>query len=339
MKNQSGDAQTFDLGDVTLQNGMLPSARLVYKTHGTLNAAKSNAILFPTWYGGQHPDVEWVIGPDFALDPRRYFIIAVNIVGNGQSSSPSNQPPPFDRMRFPRVTVLDNVLMQRRLLQERFGIDRLLLVVGRSMGAQIAYQWASYFPEMVERILPLCGSARTAPHNYVFLQTVKMALTSDPAWRDGEYTAMPIDGLNRMRLIFDSWGLSQSFYRQGLPRALGFANLDDFLRREVPALLRDANDYLAQVRTWERADISDNEVYNKDFSAALRAIKARAIVMPSRTDLYFPPEDSEIEVAGMPNAELRVIPSVWGHRAGSPGSDPVDIRFFDQAIRDLLAWT
>ena len=221
MKNQSGDAQSFDLGDVTLQDGTLPSARRVYKTHGTLNAAKSNAILFPTWYGGQHPDVEWVIGPDFALDPRRYFIIAVNIVGNGQSSSPSNQPPPFDRMRFPRVTVLDNVLMQRRLLQERFGIDQLLLVVGRSMGAQIAYQWASYFPEMVERVLPLCGSARTAPHNYVFLQTVKMALTSDPAWRGGEYTAMPIDGLNRMRLIFDSWGLSQSFYRQGLPRALG----------------------------------------------------------------------------------------------------------------------
>src|SRR6185437_1164832 len=166
MKNQSGDGQIFDLGDVTLQDGVLPSARLVYKTHGTLNAAKSNVILFPTWYGGQHPDVEWVIGPDFALDPRRYFIIAVNIVGNGLSSSPSNQPLPFDRIRFPRVTILDNVLMQRRLLQERFGIDRLLLVVGRSMGAQIAYQWASYFPEMVERVLPLCGSARTAPHNY-----------------------------------------------------------------------------------------------------------------------------------------------------------------------------
>ena len=59
--------------------------------------------------------------------------------------------------------------------------------------------------------------------------------------------------------------------------------------------------------------------------------------MPSRTDCYFPPEDSEIEVAGMPNAELRVVPSVWGHRAAAPGTDPEDIRFFDRAIRDLLA--
>ena len=333
---KSLDYEVYDLGDVTLQHGALPSARIAFKTHGMLNAAKNNAVLFPTWYSGQHPDVGWIIGEDFSLDPRRYFIVVVNILGNGLSSSPSNQPPPFSRMRFPRITILDNVKMQRRLLQERFAIERLRLVVGRSMGAQIAFQWACYYPNLVESMLALAGSARTSPHNYVFLQTVKMALTSDPAWRNGEYDASPVEGLNRMRLIFDSWGLSQTFYRRGLHLKLGFPSTEAFLQRQVPSLLRDANDYLAQVRTWELADISDNEIFNKDFKAALGAIEASSIIMPSRTDLYFTPEDSEIEVANMPSAELRVMPSIWGHRGGSPGSDPADIRFLDRAIGDLL---
>ena len=222
------DCEVYDLGDVALQHGVLPLARIAFKTHGTLNAAKDNVVLFPTWYSGQHPDVEWIIGEDFSLDPRRYFIVVVNIFGNGMSSSPSNQPPPYDRMRFPRVTILDNVKMQRRLLQEQFGIDRLRLVVGRSMGAQLAFQWGSYYPDLVENMLALAGSARTSPHNYVFLQSVKMALTSDPAWRNGEYDVPPVEGLNRMRLIFDSWGLSQTFYRQGLHLKLGFKSTDEF---------------------------------------------------------------------------------------------------------------
>jgi len=328
----------YDLGSVTLQDGVvLPSIKIAYKTHGALSAAKDNAILFPTWYSGQHPDVEWVIGPQWALDPARYFIVVVNIFGNGVSASPSNQPAPFDRARFPRFTILDNVLLQRRLLTERFGIDILRAVIGRSMGAQLAFQWGSYFPDKVERILPLAGSARTSPHNFVFLQNIRMALTSDPAWQQGEYTTQPTLALERMRLIFDSWGLSQTWYRQGLYGQQGCATAEDFINRKVPAPPRDVNDFLAQVRTWERADISDNDIYKKDFPAALRAIKARAIVMPSRTDLYFPPEDSEIEVSHMANAELRVLESVWGHRAAAPGTDPRDIAFFDAAIRDLLA--
>jgi homoserine O-acetyltransferase len=332
------DHEIYDLGAVTLQDGVaLASIKIAYKTHGTLNAAKDNAILFPTWYSGQHPDVEWVIGPQHALDPARYFIVVANIFGNGMSASPSNQPPPFDRARFPRFTILDNALMQRRLLTERFGIDMLRAVIGRSMGAQLAFQWGAYFPDKVERILALAGSARTSPHNYVFLQNVRMALTSDPAWESGEYTSQPTLGLERMRLIFDSWGLSQSWYRQGLFGKQGYATPAEFLDRKAPAPPRDVNDFLAQVRTWECADISDNDVYKRNFPAALRAIKAKAIVMPSRTDLYFPPEDSEIEVSYMPNAELRVLESAWGHRAAAPGTEQRDIAFFDAAIQDLLA--
>jgi homoserine O-acetyltransferase len=324
-----------EFGDVTLTTGaVLPAARLAYATHGTLNADKSNAILFPTWFGGQHPSNEWIIGPGHALDPSRYFIVVVNIIGNGMSSSPSNTPAPADGPRFPYVPVLDNVILQRRLLAEAFGIEHLKLVVGRSMGAQVAFHWAAYYPDAMDTVLPFVGSARTSTHNWIFLENVRTAITSDPAWLGGEYTAQPFEAFKRMRLVFDSWGLSGSFYRQGLHLKMGFASTAEYLNRAPN--VSDANNVLAQVNTWQGADLSNNDRYHGDYAAALGAITARTIVMPSRTDMYFPPEDSEIEVSHMPNAELRVIESVWGHRAGAPGTDPVDTAFIEAAIRELL---
>ncbi|EJJ31480.1 alpha/beta fold hydrolase [Rhizobium sp. CF142] len=329
--------QLYRTGPIFLQyGGHLPDAYLSYKTFGTLNAAKDNVVLFPTWCAGTHRDVEWIIGPGRALDPARQFIVAIDMFGNGMSSSPSNTPAPFDRTRFPRVSILDNVTQQRRLLREIFGIERIKLVVGRSMGAQIAFQWGSYFADEVECILPMCGSARTSPHNYIFLATMKMAVKSSPDWLSGDYQGNALGSLQQFWLNADAWGFSQAYYRQGLHLTEKYQKTQDYLDRPLPEKWVDANDLLAQFATWEVADISDNDKFNKDFPAALRAITAKAIVMPSRTDMYFPPEDSEIEVRSMPDAELRVIPSIWGHRASSPGSDPCDIQFFEKAITDLL---
>src|SRR3954451_10810551 len=112
------DYELFDLGDVTLQHGAtLRDAKLAYKTFGELNAAKDNAIVYPTWYSGRHWDNEWLIGEDKAgLNPDRWFIIVPNMLGNGLSSSPSNPPPPWDRARFPQIAVRDNVAAQHRLV-------------------------------------------------------------------------------------------------------------------------------------------------------------------------------------------------------------------------------
>ena len=146
------DYNIFEAGDVVLQSGLTyRGARLAYKTHGTLNTAKSNVIIYPTSYGAQHPDLEWLIRPDKALDPSKYFIVIVNKFGNGLSSSPSNTPPPFDRGRYPHFTMADNVRVQQRLLAEVFGIERVALVYGFSMGAQQAFHWAALFPDRVER--------------------------------------------------------------------------------------------------------------------------------------------------------------------------------------------
>ncbi len=334
------DGEIFELGQYTLQKGgVLPQARIAYKTHGTLSPARDNAILFPTWFSSTHRNNEWLIGPGRALDTGRYFIVCPNLFGNGLSSSPSNTPPPYDRMRFPLVTVLDNVRAQQRLLAERFGIERLALVLGRSMGAQTAFQWGAWFPERVARLLPFCGSAKTTPHNAVFLESVRATLTADAAWQEGEYIEPPRKGIRAVGRLYASWAMSQAFYREGLHWKDGDRTLQEYLeKRWDPNFLRsDANDLLAMLATWQAADISDNERYSGDWPAALAAIRCPAIVMPSRTDLYFPPEDSAAAVKHMPRAELRVIESVWGHRAGSPNSDPRDIAFIEQAIRDLLA--
>lgn len=334
------DYKIYDLGDVALQSGLtIRDAKLAYKTFGTLNAAKDNVIVYPTWYSGQHYDNEWLIGKDMALDPDKYFIIIPNMLGNGLSSSPSNTPAPYNKARFPNVTLYDNIMLQHRLVTELFGIEKIALVTGWSMGAQQTYQWGASFPEMVERIAPFCGSAKTSIHNFVFLEGVKSALTADAAWTQGWYDEPPAKGLRAMARVYAGWGFSQAFYRQKLYLTCGYSSLEDFLVAfwEGFFLNRDANNLLAMLWTWQYGDISANPKYNGDFEKALGAITCKAMVMPGQTDLYFPPEDNEYEASCMPNAEFRPIPSVWGHFAGGPGLNPVDVKFIDDSLKELLA--
>jgi homoserine O-acetyltransferase len=143
-----------------------------------------------------------------------------------------------------------------------------------------------------------------------------------------------------MARVYAGWGFSQAFYREQLDiKELGYSSLEDFLVAfwEGFFLAKDANNLLAMLWTWQHGDISANEVYNGDFEKALAAIKARAVVMPGHTDLYFPPEDNEYEVSKMPNAVCRRFPSIWGHFAGGPGTSPQDVKFLDTALKELLA--
>ena len=330
----------FEAGDTTLQSGVvLPGVRIAYRTHGRLNAARDNAIVYPTHYSGTHDSNVWAIGADKALNPDKYFIIIPNMLGNGQSSSPDNTPAPFDGPRFPLVTVLDNVRLQHRLITEVFGISTLALVTGHSMGALQTFQWGALYPGMVQRIAPFCGSARTSRHNWLFLEGCKSALLADAAFAGGDYAAPPVIGIRAFARVYAGWAWSQAFFRHQLDRErLGLPSLEAFLTHawEPSFQAHDANNLLAMLATWQAADVSTNPQFNGDFAAALAGITARAVVMPCRTDLYFPPEDSEIEVAQMPHARLHVIPSIWGHMAGG-GINPDDAAFIDAALAQLLA--
>lgn len=331
---------TFELGDFALQGGAtLRGAQLTYETYGTLASDKGNAIVYPTWYSGRHQDNEWLIGEGMALDPSRYFVIVPNMLGNGLSSSPSNTPPPYDRARFPAVTMADNVRAQHRLVTEHFGIERLPLVTGWSMGAGQTYQWAVSHPEMVERIAPFCGSPRTSYHNQVFLEGVRAALTADGAFEHGWYTAPPTRGLRAAARVYAGWGFSQAFYWDRLYERLGYSSLEDFLVGFWEGFFlddRDANNLITMLLTWKNADVGRTRGFAGDTKAALASIRARALVMPAEKDLYFPPEDEAWAVRHIPNAELRVIPGVWGHFAGH-GSNPEDTAFIDAALKELLA--
>jgi homoserine O-acetyltransferase len=330
----------FDLGDFTFQHGAtLRGAKLAFQTYGTLSADKSNAIVYPTWYSGRHWDNEWLIGEGMALDPKKYFIIVPNMFGNGLSSSPSNTPAPYDRARFPRVTMYDNVHAQHRLVTEHFGIERLSLVTGWSMGAGQTYQWAVAYPEMVERIAPFCGSSVTSEHNQVFLEGVKAALTADEAFRGGWYDKQPTLGLRAAARVYAGWGFSQAFYWQQVYQQLGFTSLEDFLVGFWEGFFldnRDANNLLTMLWTWQKADVGLTPDFDGDTERALSSVKAKALVMPAEKDLYFPPEDEKWACGFIPDAELRVIPGVWGHFAGG-GSNPVDVAFIDSALKELLS--
>ena len=128
------DYEVFKLGDVKLLSGViLRSAKLAYKTYGTLNADGNNVVVLPTFYTGTHKRNEGFFGPGRAIDPQKYFIISINLFGNGLSSSPSNALPPQDGPRFPTITLWDNVVCQHKLISEHLKIKKIALVAGLSL--------------------------------------------------------------------------------------------------------------------------------------------------------------------------------------------------------------
>ncbi|ETI27191.1 hypothetical protein G647_09874 [Cladophialophora carrionii CBS 160.54] len=355
----STDYETYQLGDFCLQSGKtIPDAFIAYKTFGS---PSNPAVLYPSWYSGLISDNEWLIGSDKTLNPDKYFIIITALFGNGQSTSPSNSP---DMVPFPDVTFYDNVKAQHRLLTEKLGVRHLRAVLGWSMGAAQTFQWATQFPDFLDIAVPFCGSARTSIHNQVFLEGVKSALLAakrvssrgstfgrvepdkgDAAatkksrtWTDEERTV----GLKAFGRGYAGWGFSQAFYREKLhEKAYGAKSLEDFMTSfwEAWALSKDPENLLVMLHTWQAGDVSKQDPYNGDFETAMASIKAKTLVLPSKTDLYFPPEDSEYEVQNMAPGvgRLDVYPSIWGHWAGGPPGNMDDVKWLDERLAKMFA--
>ena len=339
MIQQMDDYFTFDAGNVVLQSGMtFRGAKLAYQTYGTLNNDKSNVILYLTSFAAHHYDIDWMVGPGKALDTDKYFVVIPSLFGNGLSSSPSNASVPYNSNRWPNFTMMDNVRIQHRLLTEQLGIRSLRLALGWSMGGMQAYHWAALFPNMVERLVVLCGAAKCSPHNQVFLEGIRATLTADPAFENGYFVRHPERGLRAMARNYAAMAMSQTFYRSEMWRESGHSSLEDYLlfSWEGNFLKRDANNLLSHLWTWQHANIADNELYRGDFDAALRAITAKALIMPGDTDLYFQVEDNRLEVEQMSNARLLPIRSDWGHRAGLPSVCKEDADLITASIRSLL---
>ncbi|KAK2029593.1 alpha/beta-hydrolase [Colletotrichum zoysiae] len=347
------DIKKFVLGDFKLQSGeTLSGAWIAYKTFGD---ASLPAVVYPTWFSGAIADNEWLVGNDKTLDPSKYFIIIPALFGNGQSISPSNS----DINPFPNVSIYDNVRAQHQLVTEELDIKHLRAVLGWSMGAAQSFQWATQYPDMMDICVPFCGAAKCALHNKVFLEGVKSALLaakkissagsgngrvaaandkSVRIWSDEEKQA----GLKAFGRVYAGWGFSQTFYRKEVYKEhYKSRDLEDFLQSfwEKWALSKDPENLLTMVHTWQSADVSNQEPYNGDFQKAMAGIKAKTLVLPSKTDLYFPPEDSELEVEYMSKGvgELAVFPSIWGHWAGGPPGNFEDVKWLDDRLRDIFS--
>src|SRR3954464_9397920 len=144
----------FAIDNFRTESGVvLPKAIVVYGTYGHLNAAHDNAVLLPSHYMATHHGYEWLIGPGRALDTAKLFLVATELFGNGHSSSPINTPEPFHGPRFPVTTIRDNVEAVYRLLTEDLGVKHLRAIVGFSMGAQQAFQWAVSYPDFADKIV------------------------------------------------------------------------------------------------------------------------------------------------------------------------------------------
>lgn len=333
-----GIEHRISLGNLSLQQGgVLRDAQLTYLQFGELNATADNLILLPTYYGGTHSGNVPLIGAPGPLDPERYCIVIPNLIGNGCSTSPTNAHETQTAGNFPEVTLYDNVIAQQKLIAERFDNASLALVMGWSMGGMQALQWGCTFPDQVQRIMSVCATARCWPHNRVFLEGVKAALTCDSAWQQGFYTQQPKAGLKAFARVYAGWAYSQTFYREALYHQLGHDSIDALLAYwEADHLNQDANNLLAVLDSWQNADISANSQYDGDLSAALRAIKARTLIMPCSTDLYFTQYDAAWEADQIPHAECCPLISDWGHCAGAPGRNPLDTERMLDACAQLL---
>lgn len=244
---------------------------------------------------------------------------------------------------FPHVRIGDDVRAQEQLLRELFGIERLALVVGGSMGAQQTYEWMVRFPDKVLRAAPIAGTAQNTPHDFLYTQTLMDAITSDPGWKGGEYSSNTdvADGLRRHAGIWSVVGFSTEFWKTEFWRGIEvedtkFSSMEDFQTNFMEAVFgaMDPNALLTMAWKWQRGDVTRNT--GGDLAAALAQVTAKTFVMPIDEDMFFPPRDCAAEQAMVPGSELRVLHTVAGH-LGLFGFDASYREEVDAHLSELLA--
>lgn len=334
-----GPFKTHNIGNLVLkEGGTIRDCFLAYQTFGQLNDKKDNAILITTWFSGTSKIMETTyIGDDRALNPTKYFIIIINQIGNGLSSSPNNTPMPFNGPRFPKVHISDDVRAQHRLLTSLFDIKSLELVMGGSMGAMQTYEWAVRYPDMVKRAAPIAGTAKSTNLVQLYSETVVEAITSDPAWNDGWYgdSSLVHKGLRRQAKVFGTMCFSPELFVQEAWTELGFSSCEDFIVGflENYFLPMDPNALIMMAWKWKRADVSNS--IEGDLKQALNKITARVSVMPIEHDMIFPIADCHAECEMIPNSQFRPITSQWAH-LGLFGLEESYFKQIDQHLSELL---
>jgi homoserine O-acetyltransferase len=282
--------QSHALGDLKLESGeAIKDFAISYVTHGTLNANKSNAILMVTAIGGNHHRIDYLIGAGRALDPSKYFIIATDAIGNGLTTSPSNsraQP----NMQFPKFNLRDMVNSQQRLVTEKFGIKKLVTVVGASMGGMQALQWAVSYPDMMDSVVPIIPLGRTPAWTTGILEMLRQSIMADPRWKGGNYAASepPEQGMRLWAgwlsgVIVRTPGYQESLYPNNMDAVAYLKNVQDGGWRRM-----DAVDWVYQSWAYDQHNVGTTPGFNGDYHRALRSIKAKTLILAGSADLLNP---------------------------------------------------
>lgn len=313
------------LGDFKLESGeVLRDCRIGYRTFGTINADKSNVILFPTWASGTTEQLASNFGPGRLVDTSKYYVVAVDALSNGVSSSPSNsarQP----RMKFPRVTVRDMVGTQHELLTRVLGINHLKAVMGVSMGGMQTFQWMVAYPDFMDVAIPIVGSPRLAPYDLLDWQTQIDAIMNDAAWHGGDYTQEPARAAE-----YEFGGLvlttpeefNRRMTREKVLSEIGHA-------KTVHGF--DANDKIRQDQAMMALDVS--APFGGSMERAAAAVKARVLVVVATQDHTVTPGPA-MEFARLLAAKARLLKleGDCGHLA--PGCEWQKL---NPAVADFLA--
>ncbi|KAI0882876.1 alpha/beta-hydrolase [Annulohypoxylon maeteangense] len=325
-----GEIEFFDILNFTFQDGTtLDHVRLAYKQ---FNKGATKTALIPTCFRGRiQSTLNFSQG---ALSD--YRVIVVALLGNGESCSPSNT------LGFPSaIEYQDCVRVQHHLLTQGLGIKSVDGMVGFSMGGQCTYHWLALYPEMVKNAVIICSSARTSRHNYQFLEGPRAALenSADYVAERNEVGRLEAPrGLCAFGKAYSAWLTSVAWFEEELYRELGYQSLSEWDHAATDINYRDwdPQDLLVMLRMWQRGDISRlNAEGDGSLETALSKITASVLLMPSQTDQYFNWSASEKEARLLPKGRCEIIPSVWGHMAGS-GSSARDTEWMDNKMKEFL---
>jgi homoserine O-acetyltransferase len=296
-----------DLRSCTLESGQrIEPCRIGYRTFGTLDPAKSNAVLFPTWFTGTtKPLAEGV--PGKLVDTSRFFLILVDAIGDGVSTSPSNSPTQ-PRLAFPRFTIRDMVESQRRLLTEVLGIGHLHAVMGISMGGMQAIEWGVTHPDFVDRIVPIVGTPQLTSNDLLLWTTELHALDSDVAYKNGAYEGRP-----QIRAVLDlhALALTTPAYRAAETSRDAFPAW--LAAREADTAF-DWNDWHRQLEAMLVHDVT--KPYGGSMQAAAKRVKAKALFVVADQDHMVSPIPARAFAAAMGDrATLVALEGPCGHYA------------------------
>jgi homoserine O-acetyltransferase len=312
------------------RGGRLAELRVGFATHGSLNRARTNAVLVTHGTSANRHTYDVYIGPGRAFDTERYFVIAVDAIGGGTSSSPKDGLGPD----FPRYTIRDMVRAQHHLLTEGLKLSSLVAVGGPSMGAFQALEWGIQHPGFAQGLLLIVPAARAPANIKAVIDTMIEVVKLDPEWNGGRYASNPVEGLRRAGMVFGTWFLSD-LYLESLRTP----------EQYEAALMVMANAFTqwdAVSWMWRYLATREHDVsapFGGDMAGALRRVTARTLVMPGATDRVLPTFGARELHEGIPGAVLVEIPSVLGHMAQNPlgmGTDTIEHRFVDAALADFL---